>query len=238
MSTSLLDLSTYNVDKRRAGSHPTNIRVGIRRKLHKMSMMIVGVQDSQMMDFGKACGWNEQKTDNGYDNPPRTNGHFVHENGAANGHDADTALMLLESAPLPVAPDSDASGGTDGLGGGDDKASSAPDGELSARAPGPVDGVDAPEADDLLAKRGIFMIPDILCNAGGVFVSYLEYTQETQQEQMTTEEVQARLQKRMTERFDQVCQVAAERSLPMREAAMSLAIRTVCTALKARGYSP
>jgi len=46
-----------------------------------------------------------------------------------------------------------------------------------------------PEADDILNERKIFIIPDILCNAGGVFVSYLEYTQETQREQMTLEVV-------------------------------------------------
>ena len=42
-----------------------------------------------------------------------------------------------------------------------------------------------PEADEILNGRKVFIIPDILCNAGGVFVSYLEYTQETQRDQMT-----------------------------------------------------
>ena len=50
-----------------------------------------------------------------------------------------------------------------------------------------------PEADEILKDRNIFVIPDILCNAGGVFVSYLEYTQETQREQMTLEQVERRL---------------------------------------------
>ena len=52
-----------------------------------------------------------------------------------------------------------------------------------------ANGPTTPEADAVLADRGIPVIPDILCNAGGVYVSYLEYTQETQQEQMTEEEV-------------------------------------------------
>jgi len=71
-----------------------------------------------------------------------------------------------------------------------------------------------------------------------VFVSYLEYTQETQQEQMTGKEVAVRLKRRMTERYDQVRQLATERQMPMRDAAMYLAVRTVCRALQARGYQP
>ncbi len=95
-----------------------------------------------------------------------------------------------------------------------------------------------PDADRILHDRGVFLIPDILCNAGGVFVSYLEYTQETQQEQMLESEVQSRLQQRMTERFAQVCEVAETRGLGTREAAMYIAIKTVSKALVARGHLP
>ena len=59
-----------------------------------------------------------------------------------------------------------------------------------------------PEADKILNRRNIFVIPDILCIAGGVFVSYLEYTQETQREQMTLEEVEKRLADRMRDKFN------------------------------------
>jgi len=95
-----------------------------------------------------------------------------------------------------------------------------------------------PEADGILAERGITVIPDILCNAGGVFVSYLEYTQETQQEQMTEQQVVTRLHDRMSERYDLVCRLAVERNMTMRDAAMHLAVKTVCQALEARGYLP
>jgi glutamate dehydrogenase (NAD(P)+) len=95
-----------------------------------------------------------------------------------------------------------------------------------------------PAGDEVLAKRGVFVIPDILCNAGGVFVSYLEFTQETQQEQMTLEEVEARLQARMAAKFQEVHSLSRKRSLPMREAAMYLAVKTVTSAVLARGHLP
>jgi len=95
-----------------------------------------------------------------------------------------------------------------------------------------------PEADAILAERRIPVIPDILCNAGGVYVSYLEYTQETQQEQMAEHEVIARLENRMREKYRAVRQMSEERTISMRDAAMLLAVRTVCAAMAARGRQP
>ncbi len=93
-----------------------------------------------------------------------------------------------------------------------------------------------PEADEILWDRGIPILPDILCNAGGVFVSYLEYTQETQQEQMAEEEVVRRLYRRMREKLHLVWSLAREQNITMRQAAIVHAIRTVCQARIARGY--
>lgn len=95
-----------------------------------------------------------------------------------------------------------------------------------------------PEADDILNEKGIFVIPDILCNAGGVFVSYLEYTQETQREQTTIEQVQDRLSRRMNNRFGQVYGHLTEKGGSMRQAAMDIAVGTVVDALNARGVLP
>ena len=93
-----------------------------------------------------------------------------------------------------------------------------------------------PEADEILNERGIYIIPDILANAGGVFVSYLEYMQETQQASLEYEEVIMRLEKRMKKTFLRVDKFTHERNFSMRDAALYLAIKTVCDARIARGY--
>ncbi len=95
-----------------------------------------------------------------------------------------------------------------------------------------------PQADEILNARDIFIIPDILCNAGGVFVSYLEYTQETQREQMTLTAVEQRLAERMKQRFNEVYDFAGEKGLTMREAAMDMAVSKVVEAIFARGMLP
>lgn len=95
-----------------------------------------------------------------------------------------------------------------------------------------------PEADGILNQRQIHVIPDILCNAGGVFVSYLEYTQETQREQMTITQVEQRLSDRMRQRFSKVYDFAKEKGLTMREAAMDMAVRRVVEGVYARGLLP
>ncbi len=101
-----------------------------------------------------------------------------------------------------------------------------------------ANGPTTPDADAILHKRNVFVIPDILCNAGGVFVSYLEYTQETQQEQMTEEDVKSRLEKRMRDKFKLVVGTAEKQRLSTRDASMHLALESVCAATVARGNLP
>lgn len=95
-----------------------------------------------------------------------------------------------------------------------------------------------PEADVMLNEKGVLIIPDILCNAGGVFVSYLEYTQETQREQMTRDEVETRLKERMDSVFEEVLQYARSRKINLRAAAMDIAVSRVASGILARGAHP
>jgi len=95
-----------------------------------------------------------------------------------------------------------------------------------------------PDADEILERRKVFIIPDILCNAGGVFVSYLEYTQETQREQMTLDEVNDRLNKRIVSKFDEVYDCSNQNNLTMRQAAMNIAVSKVVEATHAMGVLP
>ena len=95
-----------------------------------------------------------------------------------------------------------------------------------------------PPADEILNTRDVFVIPDILCNAGGVFVSYLEYTQETQRDQMTRSEVDQRLNDRMTSTFQQVYESAQRAHTSMRNAAMDIAVTRVVDGILARGLLP
>ncbi|MEK7270085.1 MAG: Glu/Leu/Phe/Val dehydrogenase [Planctomycetota bacterium] len=101
-----------------------------------------------------------------------------------------------------------------------------------------ANGPTTPSADAVLEQKGVHVIPDILANAGGVFVSYLEYTQETQREQVPEEEVNRRLRQRMLERYEAVYETAKSRNLSMRMAAMRLALQRVVDATKARGFMP
>jgi glutamate dehydrogenase/leucine dehydrogenase len=95
-----------------------------------------------------------------------------------------------------------------------------------------------PEADDILNEREIFVIPDILCNAGGVFVSYLEYTQETQREQMNLSQVEDRLSARMKQCFEEVYDYAADKNVSMRVAAMDIGVNRVVEAIYTKGLLP
>jgi glutamate dehydrogenase/leucine dehydrogenase len=95
-----------------------------------------------------------------------------------------------------------------------------------------------PPADEILNDRKVFIIPDILCNAGGVFVSYLEYTQETQRDQMTRDEVERRLADRMQTTFQQVYERSQRNGETMRRAAMDIAVTRVVDGINARGLLP
>jgi glutamate dehydrogenase (NAD(P)+) len=94
------------------------------------------------------------------------------------------------------------------------------------------------EADEILAERGIHVLPDILTNAGGVTVSYFEWVQDLGRLFWTRDETRAKLAEKMGDAFDRVWQLSEQLGITPRRAAMVAAIREVAGALTARGIYP
>ncbi len=99
-----------------------------------------------------------------------------------------------------------------------------------------ANGPTTPEADEVLERRGIFVIPDFLCNAGGVTCSYFEQVQSNQNFYWPREEVLERLDQKMTAAFHAVADLAGETGEFMRDAAYMIAIQRVATACRLRGW--
>ncbi len=94
------------------------------------------------------------------------------------------------------------------------------------------------EADAILAERGILVLPDILTNAGGVTVSYFEWVQDLGRLFWTRDEIRAKLAEKLSDAFDRVWDLAEERGVSLRTAALCSGIREVSAALEARGIFP
>lgn len=95
-----------------------------------------------------------------------------------------------------------------------------------------------PEADEILNDKGILIIPDILCNAGGVTASYFEWVQDLQSFFWGEEEINERLRRIMVRSFNQVLRVAQEKQVDLRTAAQIYAIQRVAEAMRIRGIYP
>ena len=92
--------------------------------------------------------------------------------------------------------------------------------------------------DAVLAERGVYLVPDILANAGGVVVSYFEWVQDLQSYFWSEDEVTDRLHRIMTKAFLEVTALSKERNLRLREAAYILALQRVVEAMRLRGIYP
>jgi len=99
-----------------------------------------------------------------------------------------------------------------------------------------ANGPTTPEADDILYKNGVFVIPDFLANAGGVTVSYFEQVQNANNFYWELEEVHQRLDKIMTQAFAAVYDTHKKHDVNMRVAAYMVAVARVAEAMKLRGW--
>ena len=93
-----------------------------------------------------------------------------------------------------------------------------------------------PGADEILNRKGILVVPDILANAGGVIVSYFEWTQNIQQFRWDEVDVNKRLTTRLVDAYDRVFTFARLQSVSMREAAFAIAVQRVAETAHLRGY--
>src|SRR3954464_4732892 len=101
-----------------------------------------------------------------------------------------------------------------------------------------ANGPTSVEADAILAERGILVLPDVLTNAGGVTVSYFEWVQDLGRLFWDRNEIRARLAEKLADAFDRVWELADEKSISLRQAALVAGINEVAGALKARGIYP
>ncbi len=105
---------------------------------------------------------------------------------------------------------------------------------IAEGANGPV----TPEADQILNDKGVTIIPDILCNAGGVVVSYFEWVQSLQSFFWDEGQVRQAMQKKLLDNLDAVMGVMVRRDCDLRTAAYTIAINRIVEAVQVRGFYP
>jgi len=101
-----------------------------------------------------------------------------------------------------------------------------------------ANGPTTPEADKILYKRGIRVLPDILANSGGVCVSYFEYIQDINSYFWKLDRINAELKRIIIEAFEETYKISEERNIPLRTAAYIIAVSRIAKAIELRGIFP
>jgi len=187
--------------------------------LHDLGCVVVGASDTRGGVYNPK----------GFD--PRALLKYKAETGSVVGFPGTERVSIEETVTLPC----------------DILCPGALEGEITARNAGDIkakimsegaNGPTTPEADAILDKKGVMVIPDILANAGGVIVSYFEWVQGLQQFFWTEEEVNQNLERIMVRSFGQVMKTSKEKKTNLRTAALIRAIERVAEALMVRGIYP
>jgi glutamate dehydrogenase (NAD(P)+) len=101
-----------------------------------------------------------------------------------------------------------------------------------------ANGPTLPSADDMLADRGVLVVPDVICNAGGVTVSYFEWVQDFSSFFWTEDEINVRLDKIMVGALKRIWEVADLHKITLRTATFAVACERILTARVERGLYP
>ena len=104
-----------------------------------------------------------------------------------------------------------------------------------------VEGANGPtttEADEILSKNGVFLVPDILANSGGVMVSYLEWVQNINRQHWSLTEVNQQLESKLVTAYKNVWDMKEEMGVNMRDAALGMGVSRVANAIQQLGLFP
>lgn len=101
-----------------------------------------------------------------------------------------------------------------------------------------ANGPTTPEADEILYKKGIHVVPDILANSGGVTVSYFEYIQDIHSYFWNLDRINKELKRIILEAFEDTYKISLERKIPLRTAAYIIAVSRIAKAIELRGIFP